>query len=155
MATGDALIDQALILNPNLAWAWLYSGWVKVVLGEPAMAIEREERAMRLSPHDPLTFIMQSAIAAAHFLLGRYSEALAWAELSMRQQPNYILSSATAAASAAAAGNVEAAARAMARLRETAPDMRVSNLTEYLLPVRRAEDFTRFVQAIRKAGLPE
>jgi TolB-like protein/class 3 adenylate cyclase len=23
---GDVLIDQALVLNPNLAWAWLYSG---------------------------------------------------------------------------------------------------------------------------------
>jgi tetratricopeptide (TPR) repeat protein len=154
VATGDALIDQALVLNPNLAWAWLYSGWVKVVLGEPAMAIEREERAMRLSPHDPLTFIMQSAIAAAHFLLGRYQESLAWAELSMRQQPNYLLSSATAAAAAAIAGNKAAAARAMARVRETDPELRISNLAEHLSPIR-TDDFSRFAEAMRLAGLPE
>ena len=53
---GAALIDRALVLNPNLAWAWFFSGWVKVWLGEPEVAIEREARAMRLSPHDPQHF---------------------------------------------------------------------------------------------------
>ena len=27
---GAALIDRALALNPNFAWAWLFSGWIKV-----------------------------------------------------------------------------------------------------------------------------
>jgi adenylate cyclase len=43
---GAALIDRAVMLNPNLAWAWLFSGWVKVLLGEPKVAIERFARAM-------------------------------------------------------------------------------------------------------------
>jgi adenylate cyclase len=30
---GDAYIEKALALNPNLAWAWLYSGWVKASSG--------------------------------------------------------------------------------------------------------------------------
>ena len=38
---GGALIDRAIALNPNLAWAWYFSGWVKVWLGEPEEAIER------------------------------------------------------------------------------------------------------------------
>ena len=71
---GDALIDRALVLNPNLAAAWTFSGWVKVWLGEHEVAIEHTARAMRLSPHDPLTFLMQDATAAAHFLAGRYAE---------------------------------------------------------------------------------
>jgi len=54
---GDALIDRALVLNPNLAAAWIFSGWVKVWLGEPEVAIERAARAMRLSPHDRLTLL--------------------------------------------------------------------------------------------------
>jgi adenylate cyclase len=36
---GVALIDRALLLNPNLAWAWLFSGWVRVWLGEPEVAM--------------------------------------------------------------------------------------------------------------------
>jgi len=73
---GDALIDRALALNPNLAWAWLCSGWVKVSLGEPDAAIERVARAMRLSPQDPQILSMQNAIACAHIVAGRYAEAL-------------------------------------------------------------------------------
>lgn len=38
---GAALIDRALELNPNLAWAWLFGGWVKILMGEPEVAIER------------------------------------------------------------------------------------------------------------------
>ncbi|HZP19514.1 MAG TPA: adenylate/guanylate cyclase domain-containing protein [Bauldia sp.] len=153
--TGDALIEQALVLNPNLAWAWLYSGWVKVAFGEPELAIDRERRAMRLSPHDPLTFIMQSAVAAAHFLAGRYAEALCWAELSMREQPHYILSASVAAAAAAMTGNQTAAAKAIARLREVDADLRLSNWTEHLTPLRKPEHAERWVAALRKAGLPE
>jgi hypothetical protein len=37
--------DRALALNPNLAWAWLYSGWVNVWIGEPEIAIQRFARA--------------------------------------------------------------------------------------------------------------
>jgi hypothetical protein len=110
---------------------------------------------MRLSPHDPLTFIMQSAVAAAHFLAGRYAEALSWAELSMREQPNYILSMAVAAAASAISGNDAAATKVMARLRQTDPELRISNLTERLSAIRPLDDFNRWVGALRKAGLPE
>src|SRR5262249_13841390 len=47
---GAALIERALALNPNWAWAWLFSGWAKVWYGEPDAAIEQITRAMRLSP---------------------------------------------------------------------------------------------------------
>src|SRR5262249_41565430 len=30
---GDTLIDQALALNPNLAWAWVFGSWIKLWLG--------------------------------------------------------------------------------------------------------------------------
>src|ERR1700739_3986041 len=37
---GAALIDRALTLNPNLATAWRFSGYVRVFLGQPDLAIE-------------------------------------------------------------------------------------------------------------------
>ena len=45
---GAALIERAVVLNPNLAWSWMFRGWVKVYLGEHESAIESEARAMRL-----------------------------------------------------------------------------------------------------------
>src|SRR5262249_35428568 len=35
---GNVLIDRALALNPNLAWAWVFGSWIKIWLGEPDVA---------------------------------------------------------------------------------------------------------------------
>jgi TolB-like protein/Tfp pilus assembly protein PilF len=151
---GDALIDRALVLNPNFALAWLQSSWVKVWLGDSEAAIERAARAMRLSPNDPQIFNMQAGTAAAHFVAGRYAEALSWAEMSIRGLPDWTLSTFVAAASAALAGDDAAAKKAMASLRQITPELRISNLRDHF-PIRRGEDFEHWAKAMRKAGLPE
>ena len=152
---GAALIDRALLLNPNLAWAWLFSGWVRVWLGEPEVAIEHLTRAMRLSPHDSHTLKMQMATAAAHFFAGRYAEASSWAEASAREQPNHLSAAIVAAASGALAGRLSEAEKAMSRVRQLHPTLRISNLKNHIPPFRRSEDFARWADALRKAGLPE
>ena len=132
----------------------LFRSWTKVWLGEPEAAIERATRAMRLSPHDPYMFDMQSATACAHFIAGRYADALSWAEAAVRRQPNSIAALRVLAASNAMAGRQEKAQKAMARLRELSPMLRVSSLKD-LFPVRRPEDIARWAEGMRKAGLPE
>jgi TolB-like protein len=151
---GAAYIERGLSLNPNLAWAWLASSSIRVWRGEPEEAIEHVGRAIRLSPNDPQLFVMQSSISAAHFFAGRYEEALRWAEMSIGERPDYIPSLAWAAASAARCGNEAAATKSMARLRQLMPELRLSNLTD-LFPIRRPEDFARWSESLRKAGLPE
>jgi tetratricopeptide (TPR) repeat protein len=151
---GDALIDRALVLNPNLALTWLQSSWVKVWLGESEVAIERAARAMRLSPNDTQIFNMQAGTAAAHFFAGRYAEALSWAEMSIRGQPDYFLAIFVAAASAALVGDDVAAKKAMTRLRQIMPELRISNLRDHV-PIRRSQDFERWAEGLRQAGLPE
>jgi len=151
---GAAFTDRALALNPNLATAWLFSGWVKVWIGEPEVAIERLARAMRLSPQDPLFFQMQAATAAAHFFAGRYDEASTWAEAAVRDQRSFLLVLCTAAASNAFAGRTVEAGKAMARLRQLDPELRLSSLKD-LLTLRRPEDIAKWEEGLRKAGLPE
>jgi tetratricopeptide (TPR) repeat protein len=73
-------IDRALELNPNLASAWFHSGWLRVWHGEPETAIQHFARFQRLSPVDPLLVRMNSGIAFAHVLAGRYDEAASHAE---------------------------------------------------------------------------
>jgi adenylate cyclase len=58
------------------------------------------------------------------------------------------------AASAAMAGRQEQALKAMARLRELDPTLRISNLKD-VTPLRRPEDLARYAEGLRKAGLPE
>jgi TolB-like protein/Tfp pilus assembly protein PilF len=153
--SGIAFTDRALVLGPNLAGAWYYSGAIRLFRGEPDTAIERVARAMRLSPLDVRMYAWQSVTGAAHFLAGRYDEATLWAMKSLRDQPNYLAAIRTLAASHALAGRLEEAQKAMTRLRQLHPVLRVSNLDHVLPPFRRPEDRAKFVEALRKAGLPE
>ena len=58
------------------------------------------------------------------------------------------------AASHALAGRLDQAHKAMARLREIDPTLRVSDL-RHMFTFRRPEDLARFEEGLRKAGLPE
>ena len=155
LEVGAGLIDRALVLNSNLAEAWSFGGWVKNWLGEPEAAIERFARAMRLSPLDPSLARMPSGTAHAHFFLGRYDEAASWAAMALQDNPDYQPGLRIAAASNAMAGRPEQAHKAVARLRQLNPALRVSTLKDVLGPFRRAEDLSRYEEGLRQAGLPE
>ena len=151
---GIALIDRALALNPNLAAAWSASGCLRVFRGDLDMAIEHLARAMRLSPLDPLMFFRQGYTALAHFLAGRYDEAWPLAERALREQPYYLSVIRIAAVSNAFAGRLEEARKDIARALQLDPDLRVSNLKDRLGPFR-PEGLAKYVEGLRKAGLPE
>jgi len=151
---GAALIDRALVLNPNLAWGWLFSGWLTIWSGEPEVGIERVSRALRLNPYDPHIFSMYSAMACAHLFARRFVDAASWAELAMREQPNTLIATAVAAASNALAGQVTQMEKALARLRQLGPTLTMRSV-EDLLPIRRPQDLAILSEGLRKAGLPE
>jgi TolB-like protein/class 3 adenylate cyclase len=151
---GAACIDRALALNPNLAAAWSVSGRVRIYLGEHEVALEHLVHSMRLSPRDQLMFLTQNGIAFVHLFAGRYDEASSWAEKALRENPNYYPALRVLAASNALGGRLEEAQKVMARLRSAHPTLRVSDLRD-LPPLRRPEDAARYVEGMRKAGLPE
>ncbi|MGC2082104.1 MAG: adenylate/guanylate cyclase domain-containing protein [Bradyrhizobium sp.] len=150
---GAALIDRSLQLNPNLAAAWRFSGYVRVFLGHPEDAISHLERALRLSPLDPLIFIVQNGVVLAHFFAGRYEQALSWAQQALQRNPNYAAALIMAAVSAALAGNVEQARYAVSRLRELNPDVTTASFTN-VWPLRRVEDLMAFDKGLKMTGLP-
>ena len=152
--TAASYVDRALVLNPNLAVAWYASGWLRVFLGEPDVAIQHFSHAIRLSPLDPQIFAMQAGTAYAHFLAGHYDEASFWAGKALWEQANYQSTLRIAAASNALAGRLAEAQETMTRLRTLDPALRVSNLRDYI-PLRRPEDLSKLADGLRKAGLPE
>jgi adenylate cyclase len=118
---GDAYVERALALNPNLASAWLFSGWVKASKGEAPLALERLAYAKRLSPNDPQDFSRQGAMSFAHFVAGNYLEGLACAEAALRIKPNFLFPLLSTAICAALAGRNEQARKAMALIRQIDP----------------------------------
>ena len=109
---------------------------------------------MRLSPLDPLMFGLQHTTGLAHFLAGRYEEALIWESKALRERPGLLPALRLVTASNALAGKLEEAKKALARLLELDPTLRISNLRDYSM-VHRPEDFAKYADGLRKAGLPE
>ena len=151
---GIALIDRALVLNPNLAAAWFLGGFLRLWRGEPDDAIERFAHAMRLSPLDSEMYRMQAGTAMAHLLAGRFDIASSWAEKAYRELPSFLMVVAVIAASHALAGRADEARRAMLHMRKLDPSLRISNLKDWL-PLQRPEHLATFADGLRKAGLPE
>ena len=154
IADGASLVDRALVLDPNLAWAWHMSGFANALLGQGGAIVEHAAHAMRLSPQDPQIFAMQSVVALGHFFAGRDDEAFSWAEAACRERSNFAIALGVAAASAALCGRLAEAEKAMARLRQINPHLRLASLVRWL-HFQRVEDFDRWSEGLRKAGLPE
>jgi TolB-like protein len=150
---GIALVERALRLNPNLMDAWLSSGLIRLVSGEWNLAIGHFAHAMRLSPFEPSLFMMQQGTASGHFYTGRYDEAAAWSAKSIGENPNYSSAWRVAAASNAYLGRQQQAEKAIVRLRQLEPGLRIATI-KYPIPLRPLE-LARMEEGLRKAGLPE
>ena len=148
-----ALVDRALVLDPNLAAAWFLGGFLRTERGDAAGAVDYFSRAMRFSPLDPEMFRMQAGMALAHLFAGRFDAAASWAEKAHSELPSFLMAVAIIAASHAHAGRSDEAQRAISHLRRLDPTFRISNLADWL-PIRRSEDLATFADGLRRAGLP-
>jgi TolB-like protein len=146
------LIDRALELDLNLAVAWQRSGWVRGYAGEPDVAIESLNKAIRLNPLDPRMFLTQSAMAFAHFIAGRDDEAARWAAMALRVKPNWPPALRVTIASNAMRGEAAEVQRALSVYMTIDPQVSIANICEYY-PLRREADRQRLIAAMRTAGL--
>ena len=152
---GIELLDRAVVLNPNLARAWAMSAVIQNLYGNPELAIEHNEKAMRLSPRDVAFHLIMHTSARACFYAGRYDEAIAWSMKAMRQSPRgHDQSLPHLIASCALTQRHAEAEAACRRLREIDPQFRISTF----LPAtrhRRPEDLVRLKEGLRLAGVAE
>ncbi len=147
-------IRRALMLNPNLASAWLYRGWIHLWSGNAAEAVDDFAHATRL---DPLNESGEWLSGKAHlnFFLGRHEDALRLAEGMVQRAPEGHSGLRIGSASAAFAGKLDVARKLGARLLQTDPAFRLSRLEEYLGPYRSVEYLEKYREGLRRAGLPE
>jgi adenylate cyclase len=148
---GAALLARAISLDPNLALARIWYGWVQLYLGDGDAAIEQFQIGLQMSPLDPRIFMAQRGMAAAHFLAGRYEEGSLWAKIAVQQNPNYVGAHRTLMACHAMAGRVEEARQAWAVARQLDPTQRIGRTSRF----RRPKDIQLIAEAFRIAGMPE
>jgi TolB-like protein len=83
-----ALVDRALVLNPNYARGWNISGVLRLWAGQPDIAIEHVETALRLSPRARIgSSTLQ--MGTAHFMSRRFNEAMPHLLLALQEDPSF------------------------------------------------------------------
>jgi adenylate cyclase len=115
-----AVVDRALALNPNYARGWHVSGVVRVQAGQPEIAIEHGETALRLSPRARVgsTFYM---MGVAYFLSRRFEEAVPKLRVAIQENPTFAEPYRALAACYAHMGRFDDARETIVRLRAITP----------------------------------
>ena len=111
-----ALVDRALALNPNFARGWHISGLLRLWAGQPDIAIEHVEAALRLSPRARIGTSLLT-IGAAHFFSRRFDKAMPNVLLAIQEDPGHPQPHRFLAACYAHMGRLDEAREIVARLR--------------------------------------
>jgi len=124
-ATAFQAFDAALALSSSSAFTYIFGSTLLGWAGEAERAIDWGERAVRLSPFDPLGFIAFGGIFLGHFGRGRDVEAAAAARKAIQVNPLFSISYVMLAAALARLGRSDEAKAAAARLMELQPSFSI------------------------------
>ncbi|HEV7307718.1 adenylate/guanylate cyclase domain-containing protein [Ensifer sp.] len=151
----QSLIEKALALDPNNAWAWARLGWLAIFRDEAALAPERFQRGMALSPRDPLAFNMRLGMAFSLAMEGSLPAAIAIAQEVVTTYPDVSWSYRHLAAWSAMCGDLKTARWAAQKLLAAEPGFTIERYRAlpWFKNIPGWED--RMVEGLRHAGLPE
>jgi adenylate cyclase len=151
--TARVLLDRALVLDPNCAWAWSRLAWIENYEDRPAKAIENFERAIRLSPIDPMNFNNYAGIGSAHEISEEYDQAVTFYRRALLERPHASWIYRNLASVLAGAGKTEEARQAFAEMMRHYPDLTVAKFKQAMVFSPATMD--RMAQHLRGLGLAE
>jgi len=140
-----ALADRALTLNPSYARGWYVSAILRVIAGEPELAIEHIEKSARLSPRD-YPGVPTATIGLAHFFCRRFDLAAQNFRLTVRQVPGWPAGYRSLAACYAHMGRLNEAREVIEQLRAIGADL------EPHLPFPNREIHSLLISGLRLAA---
>jgi len=145
------MADRAVALNPNSFRAWSGRGHVYRIAGLPEEALQSYERAIRMSPIDPLLHRAFVGMGMAFIELGRFDEAIVVGKKAQRQNPSYSSAYCCLASAFAHLGRDAKAREAAARVLELDPAFTIAG---WIARGGRSNSKLQ-IEGLRKAGLPE
>jgi adenylate cyclase len=154
-ALAEAVLDRALTLNPNASLGWMVRGFILAVLrNRPEPAIEALERALRLSPFDPLGFVNATWLAHAHIAARRFEKAIEWADRALLNQPRFIVAVRAKIVALAYLDRLDEARAELSRMLALYPGLTMTALRRTTASFD--PEYAEFALAgLRLAGLPE
>ena len=148
--------DQALQWNSNESLAWLFKAMVLAFDGEGALAWPAGQKALELSPLDPLKYYYDSLMASIAISAQKFEAAIDFAQKSLRINAGHLSSYRSLAIAQALAGDGEAARRTMALLMQRDPQFTVARFEQAYPSRERVPAYLEQLKnALRAAGAKE
>src|SRR5215469_9583563 len=148
-----AAVDRAMMICSNSALVLSFDALTRCLCGAYDKAIEHAEKAMQLSPLEPLIYHAAFALALACLLTGRNEEAVANAQKAIDGNRNFSFAYCVLALGCARLGRDKEAIQAVRRLLDVAPRFRIGTLRRI-----RFADALRLqpdLDVLRAAHIPE
>jgi TolB-like protein len=147
-------LERAIKLNPNLALAHGWLGFAHAFSGRYEPAVESIRHAVHLSPRDPYKAIWLASQLIAAFWVEKYDEAIALCLEILDETPNFPSAYRGMTACYSLLGREAEAEAALAELLRVAPQLTIAQ-TRAGLPITDPEVLERYLEGLRRAGLPE
>ncbi|MHB2208205.1 adenylate/guanylate cyclase domain-containing protein [Methylobacterium sp. CM6257] len=149
-------IEIATEYDPNMAIAYALAGITNLWAGKAAKTFAYVEKAIRLSPKDPLLNAWEYYICHAHTHLKQWEEAIKWCNKSVGHVPYYFAYIDLAVAHAWL-GHKEEARDAIENVLKLNPGYTVNILAnaDYSRNPTFVQEYQHIVEGARMAGLPE
>jgi adenylate cyclase len=147
------MLERALALDPNAAWALSRLGWLNVYSDRPDEAKVHFEKAIRLSPLDPINFNNLVGLASAHQVAGDDAGAAALYIRALEERPNAVWVHRNLASALVGAGRLDEAKASLAKIMAAYPNYSIRKYREAMVFTPRMLD--RMSEQMRQLGLPE
>ena len=139
-------------LNPSSAAAHYWGALMHASSGNFAAVTAHANRALRLSPFDPVAFVAHMALGHVAVYEAHYDEAVSHYAKAVQANPRHIWLYFCQAVALALAGRVEEAGPIVRQLLELNPDFRSTRVFDYSVVGTFA---ARIKEGARLLGLPE
>jgi tetratricopeptide (TPR) repeat protein len=148
-----AATDRAMMVNANAAAVLGFDALTRCVCGFYETAIEHAEKALQLSPLEPLVYHAALALALAYLLSGRAEQAVAHARKAIEGNRNFAFPYCVLALASAKLGRPDETAETVRQLVRVAPQFRLGSLRRIrLTDAARLQSDLKLLQG---AHLPE
>jgi TolB-like protein len=145
--------ETALRINANAAPAWLWSAAAHAWMGDGSRAIEEINKAMALSPYDPLMYAYSGIAGIAYLVDGQYERAIECALRSLRENRTYTHAYRLLVFALMLAGREDEASAPARRLLELEPGLTVAGFRRRY-PGSDSPHANLFCDALARVGIP-
>jgi len=144
--------ERAIDLAPNSADGQIWMSFVLTMAGRSEEAVRYAEQALRLNPYPPSWWIRQ--LGLSNFFAGRYEEAIAAYKKSLNVSPKDPLTHQHLTTAYSWAGRHDEALTQAAEILRMNPKFSVEKRAKFI-PLKNQADLDRYLDGLRKAGLPD